>query len=112
MLMVDDEIVAIRASVDCVREETRTGRTEGLENRLYLKLREIAGQHDAMLDVDVEVVGGHLQVRQRLPYDAAAVIPRRLRTQRLRTQRHCDRAGHRSGQHVERLDDPSVEVAN
>ena len=56
---------------------------------------EVAGENDSIIDVDVEEVCGHFQIRHRLPHQASAVIAGRLRLERFRTEGYRDRASDR-----------------
>src|SRR6185369_9364443 len=81
VLIVRDEVDAVGFGVDRVGEETNAADAERLEDRLDRILIEVAGVDDAVVDVDVEVVGGELEIRQRLPDESAAVVLRFLRLQ-------------------------------
>ena len=71
VLIVRDEVVAVRARVDRVREEARRGGAERLDQLQDRRAGEVAGEDDAVVDVDVEVVGGEFEIRHRLPDHAA-----------------------------------------
>ena len=102
--MIDHEVISVGARVDGIREKARAVRAEGRKNWRHLSAGEVARQDDAMLDVDVEEVGRHLQVGHRLPHHAAAVVPRFFRYERLRPESDRDRAADRRSPHLERHD--------
>src|SRR5712691_1552352 len=110
-LMVGHEIESVGARVDRVREEACTAGAKGREERLHLRLIEVARQDDAVLDIDVEEVRGHLQVGHRLPHRTSAIVPRRLWPQRLSAKRHGDRTANRSRPYFEGENVPAGRVS-